>query len=484
MRQRFLHNIRPIALFCLGLILVSPGTPIKGQTLPEPQREQLLNGLTVLYWQRAGDPNVLLKLRVHSGAAFDLVGKGGAMALLCDALFPDPITREYIAEDGGKLEVVTDYDSMTATILAKEGQFERMVELLRNALLSTQLGAETVAKLREARIKELREKHASAAEIADHAIAARLFGAYPYGHPADGAPETVAKVERPDLMLARDRFLNADNATLVVVGGMENRRAMRALRQLIGQWRKGDAVVPATFRQTEPVSSRVLVVNQNGGATAEIRLAARGLARADRDYAAAELLSRIVRDRWQAALPGASPLFVKHEAHTLPGMFLMGGSVSAPDASKAISAALDVLQSLVTTSPSAAELERARSQALAELSKQTSDPESVAIALLDIETYKLPPFNQQADAIGGVTQEREKEKLYHLAFNQQTDAIRGVTATDVQRVAARLFKGAQIARVAVGNSEELKASLGSTIELSGAPSAKTSPAPVTPGRKP
>ena len=63
--------------------LVAPAQ-VRAQSLPEPDRDKLLNGLTVLFWPRPGDPNVLLKLRIRNGAAFDLAGKGGTMALpLC-----------------------------------------------------------------------------------------------------------------------------------------------------------------------------------------------------------------------------------------------------------------------------------------------------------------------------------------------------------------------------------------------------------------
>jgi hypothetical protein len=40
-----------------------------------------------------GDANLFMKLRLNSGAAFDLTGKAGTMALLADALFliPPPV---------------------------------------------------------------------------------------------------------------------------------------------------------------------------------------------------------------------------------------------------------------------------------------------------------------------------------------------------------------------------------------------------------
>src|SRR6266536_3470200 len=212
-------------LVLLALVLL----PLRAsaQSVTEPLQEQLLNGLTIFFWPRPGDANVLLKLRINSGAAFDLAGKAGTMALLGDALFPDPTTREYVTEQlGGRLEVVTTYDAIDVSISGKASELERMIELVRNAILNLNLSAESVTTLREARLKQLAEKHSSISDIANRAIATRLFGSFPYGNPTQGSIETVAKIDRADLMLARERFLNADNATLVVIGGVDKARLM------------------------------------------------------------------------------------------------------------------------------------------------------------------------------------------------------------------------------------------------------------------
>ena len=61
------------------------------QVPSEPERNRLLNGLRVVLLPRPGEQDVLIKLRIHSGAAFDLAGKAGSMALLGDLLFsPTP----------------------------------------------------------------------------------------------------------------------------------------------------------------------------------------------------------------------------------------------------------------------------------------------------------------------------------------------------------------------------------------------------------
>jgi len=444
---------------CLLLVaLLSAG--ISAQSPPEPVREQLLNGLTILFWQRP-EANALLKLRVHSGAAFDLAGKGGTMALLGDALFPDPATREYVAEQlGGKLEVNTSYDAIEITISGKSSEFERLVEFLRGGLVSTQLTPENVARVRDARIKQLSDRQTASSE-ADQAIAARLFGAFPYGHPIGGTIESIAKIERGDLLLARERFLNADNATLVVIGGIDKARVMRALRQLLGPWQKGDRMVPSTFRPPNRADSRVLVLDQSSATTAEVRLAVRGLAQSDRDAFAASVLARIFRDRWQTLLPDLSSILVHHEAHSLPGSFVLGASGPAPSAAKAISSAQEVMRSLAGTGPTTAELERARGDLLTEIMSQTAKPETIADLWLDADAYKLP------------------------GLNAQLNSIRSLSVGDIQRIAGKLFTNTSLALVVLGDSARLKSSLGENVELrSEKATLKTAADPAMPTKKP
>jgi zinc protease len=408
---------------------VSPQAPI------EPERNRLLNGLRVLIWSRPGDQDVVLKLRVHSGAAFDLAGKAGSMALLGDILFPDPATREYFTEEmQGRLNVTTDYDSLTVTMQGRAREFERIVEILRTALVTTQLTPENVAKVRAGRIKIVKETSISSAMLADRAIATRLFGDFPYGRPYGGSIESLERVERPDIMLARERFLNPNNSTLVVIGGIQPNRAMRALRQLLGVWRKSEQLVPPTFRQPPTPDPRTLLVSAPADQSVEVRMAVRGLSRHDKDVPAGTVLAILARQRWEKLLPelARKPVFVSNEALVLPGMFVMGASVDNLLAGKTLATARDVLKSLATAPVTSEELEQARSQAVALANKDLTTPDGVAEAWLDVDTYGLP------------------------SVAEQLRALNGVSASDVQRVATRLIHDGAFASVVVGNSDVVK----------------------------
>jgi len=402
----------------------------------QPEREQLLNGLRLLFLLKPGSPEVTLKLRINSGAAFDLSGKSGQMALLGDLLFPDPVTIDYFTDEmGGKLNVNVTYDSTTITMVGKADQLEHIVEVLRNALISTQFAPELVTKMRDARIKLLRDTTIAPAEVADRAIAARLYGDFPYGRPAAGSPEDVARVDRADVMLAHDRFLNSNNATLAIIGGVTKQRAMRTLRQLLGPWRKSEQIIPTTFRQPNPPDTRTLIVNVPGPSV-ELRLAARGVSRSDTDYPIAMVLARVAQNRWQASTPelAKQPIFVRSNAYVLPGDFVMGTTVNELTAADSLANAKKVIESLMTTAATPDEIERAKNDVIGDAMTMLAKPDALADPWLDADTYRLS------------------------AAQDQIALLRNVTPADVQRVANRLFNKT-IVSVVAGESAPLKGAL-------------------------
>ncbi len=431
-----LKNLSRISAMAVLLTVLQP--VVLGQVLPEPEQNRLLNGLRVVLWPQPGEKQVLLKLRIHSGAAFDLAGKAGSMALLGDILFPDPTTREYFTEETqGRLNVMTNYDSITITMQGRAREFERIVEILRTALVTTQLTPENVAKARAGRIKVIKETSVSPAMLADRAIATRLFGNFPYGRPYMGTVESLERVDRGDLMLARERFLNPNNSTLVVIGGVQPNRAMRALRQLLGAWRKSEQVVPATFRPPATYDSITLIINAPADQSVEVRLAVRGFARQDPDTPAATLLAIVARRRWEKLLPDLirSPVFLSHEAFVLPGMFVMGTTVDNLLAGRTLAAAQNVIRSFVTSPVTTAELEQAKSEIMALSDKEMANPDGIANAWLDVDTYGLPSMAEQMRVLSALSQ------------------------SDLQRAATRLFRDGTFASIIVGNSELVKTQL-------------------------
>jgi len=325
--------------------------------------------------------------------------------------------------------------------VGKVSEFEQIIEVLRNGLLATQLTPEVIARVRESKIKTLRDASIAPSLVADRAIAARLFGDFPYGRLVAGTPEDLTRVDRSDLMLARERFLNSNNATMAIVGGVTRARALRALRQLLGPWRKSESIVPTTFRQPKTPDARALLVNTPGTA-AEVRLAMRGVSRTDPDFFPAKVLAKLAEQRWQGLTPelAKQPVFARSESHALPGAFVMGAAVNTQTAADSLANARKVMDSLMATPATAAELERAKTEVINEISAMITKPEAAPDPWLDLDTYHLS------------------------ALQDQIVLLRSVTAQDIQRVATRLFKDAAPASVIAGDLLQLKPALEGRIQ--------------------
>ena len=416
--QNLLHKI------FIGVLIASVASAVLAQTPRAPRQEQLLNGLKVLMWDDARADKVWVRVRVHSGSAFDPQGKEGVMQLLADNLFPNEGSREYFADNlGGSLEVITTYDYIQINASCKPESLLTMIETLATAVSNPAIDSDTTVKLRNALKAKVAALATDPTYVADQAVAKRLFGTFPYGRPQYGTSASLQKIDFADLIDAKARFLNADNATIALSGNYDKDLAYRAVRRYFGGWLKADKKSPSTFRQPDEPDTKPFGVTIEGTGNSAVRYALRGLARKDGDYVASEILTRIMRTRLRNFLPkefGASS-FVTNGVHVQPGIFALGySSGDSPIAARPVTAdspdrpsglPQNAAALLLSQTVSDAEFTTAKAELEADINrKQTAD------AWLDADTYKL------------------------ISPTEDTRALRNVTAADVTRVAQRLAK--------------------------------------------
>src|SRR5439155_7948817 len=150
-------------LVLTGFLLSLLVQPAPAQTNPrQPQEEKLLNGLKVLMWPDATAKNVAVRIRVHSGAAFDPQGREGVMKMLAQNIFPNTSARDFFTEDlGGSLEIVTTYDYIQINASSKATSFLTMLETLASAISNPATDKENTAKVRDALLAKLKDLEAN-----------------------------------------------------------------------------------------------------------------------------------------------------------------------------------------------------------------------------------------------------------------------------------------------------------------------------------
>jgi predicted Zn-dependent peptidase len=114
---------------------------------------------------------------------------------------------------------------------------------------------------------------------------------------------------------------------------------------------------------------------------------------------------------------------------------VLGATVDNLLAAKTLATAQEVVKSLNTQPVTEAELEAARSQAIAALRKQINTKDGIAETWLDVDTYSVK------------------------AGDEQLAALSKISSSDLKRAANRLFWEVPLASAVIGNSEVLKPQL-------------------------
>ncbi len=372
--RNLFHNLAVAAL----VIIASASAYAQQPTSKPPRQEKLLNGLKLLMWTEPASDKVTLRLRIHSGSAFDPQGKEGVMKLLAENLFPNENTREFFREDlGGEITVSSNYDYIQIDASAKSDEFLTMIEAVATAVSNPAIDKETTAKMKSGLSAKVAELEKDTSYIADRAVAKRLFGTFPYGRPELGTTESIAKIDFADLLEARQRFLTADNATVAISGKFDPALAFRASRRYFGGWLKSDKAVPPTFKQPDEPDTKPMEIVLSENANPEVRFARRGWARNDKDYYASEILGVIIDSRFKSVMSeSAGENFTATQySHILPGFIVISYRSKASLPGKVFEWPVRITDE---------EFSRAKTSVLAAI-----DRRSIADRWLDVDTYKL-----------------------------------------------------------------------------------------------
>lgn len=378
----------PVFIF-LGIASVAAQS---AQMVRPSRQETLLNGLRTAVFQRKDSERVYLKLRINAGAAFDLQGKEGTMALLAGSFFPNPTARDYFREDlGGSLEISTTYDYIQISASARPDEFLALIESIANAVANPTIDKQTIASLKQAQLARIAEAESQPAYRGESAVLARLFGSFPYGRPVNGTRLSLANIDFADVIDARQRFLVADNSTLAISGPVDPNLAVRAAKRFFGAWSKADKSVPATFRQPEPPAREVSVIEEES--MPDFWIAVRGVARGDVDFPAAEIFAEILKARLGQNLTASDvPAYVKNRAYLLRGAVVIG----FPIGEKVDGG--EFIRSLIAKPIEQSEFEAAKSRAASAYQNSGGDD-----IWLDSQTYKSTTAANAAAAISSAS---------------------------------------------------------------------------------
>lgn len=230
-----------------------PESPPPPPYVPEaPRVRTLKSGLTLWVLERHTVPLVSMTLVVPGGSAADPRDKHGLAALTANMLDEGAGRR-------GALDLARHFESLGADVstgAATDYSFAQLTVLKRNlraalpayvdVLAKPTLRAADFTRTRELWRNELKARRAEPEEVAHAAGLALHYGLdHPYGHPPEGTLRGAAAITLRDVAAAYARSFRADAATLVIVGDVTDAEIREQLEPELGRFPRGMGTLPS-----------------------------------------------------------------------------------------------------------------------------------------------------------------------------------------------------------------------------------------------
>ena len=176
-------------------------------------------------------PLVSLEFAMRGGSAQDpaeMAGLGALMSGLLDEGAGDLDSQAFhraLDEIAVEMSFHCDRDHWSGRMRTLTKNLDRAAELLRLAINAPRFDQEPFERVREHMNARLRHDANDPATLASRNWKANSFPDHPYGQPADGTLETLARIERGDLVKAAKRGIARDQLLIAVVGAIEEKHA-------------------------------------------------------------------------------------------------------------------------------------------------------------------------------------------------------------------------------------------------------------------
>jgi zinc protease len=176
-------------------------------------------------------PVVSLEFAMRGGSAQDPPEKAGLGALMSGLLdegadeLDSQAFHRALDEIAVEMSFHCDRDHWSGRMRTLIKNLDRAAELLRLAVNAPRFDQEPFDRVREHMNARLRHDANDPATLASRNWRAKSFPDHPYGQPAEGTLETLARIERGDLVKAARRGIARDQLLIAVVGAIEEKEA-------------------------------------------------------------------------------------------------------------------------------------------------------------------------------------------------------------------------------------------------------------------
>jgi zinc protease len=403
-------------------------------------------GITAWLVEEHSVPLIALRFAFEGGNAQDPIGKEGLANFLTGMLDEGAgdLTGKEFQERMEEIAVRMSFDDSRDAIY---GSFETLTEnkdkavaLLALAINRPRFDVEAVDRVRAQLLAGLAYAARDPDRVASEQWAAMAFPDHPYGRPANGTTESLAKITRTDLADYWSKTFARDNLRVVVVGDIDAKTLAATVDTLFGKLpAKAKLAAVAATQPTAVVKQKVI---EMAVPQSVARFGLPAMARKDKDFMAAFVLNTILGGgvmssrlyeeiREKRGLAYSVYTTVQPYKHT--SIFAGGVATKNEEIGNSLDVIRDELRRIATDGPTETELRNAKDYLTGSFALRFDSNAKIANQLLWIWQEEL--------GIGYV--------------DKRNAEIEAVTLDHLKRVAKRLFENQELIVTIVGKPKNL-----------------------------
>src|SRR5207248_3876653 len=193
----------------------------------EIQTIELSNGLRVLVREDPRLPLVSMAAVFRGGLLAETAATNGITRLMAKTLLKGTKTRtaEEIADAieavGGSIGSDAGNNSFSVAVDVTQPDLELGVEILADVLLNATMPETALEREREVQLAGIKEDEEQLTTVARNILREALFLDHPYALRGKGSTDSVAKLNRRDVLAFRDRYLVGRNGVISIFGNVK-----------------------------------------------------------------------------------------------------------------------------------------------------------------------------------------------------------------------------------------------------------------------
>jgi zinc protease len=342
-------------------------------------------------------------------------------------------------ESGGALESV----SVTLNAMSDKLGFALpiMADVARNPAFAT----EELERQRQLALDGLQVAYQEPAQLAGFAAAPLVFGGTPFGHVAEGTPQSLPKIKATDLAAVHQAWFRPDNAVLIFTGDIAPEQGFALAEQAFGDWSKPATPLPPAPEVRPAPTPRAIAIDLPGTGQAVVSLVKPAIARSDPAY-----YTGIVAN---AVLGGGYSARLNEEIRIKRG--LSYGASSGLTPRRTTGAFRAVAQTKNASAPEVLELIEQEMAKLASAPAGADELKARKSSLVGAFGRSLATTDGLADILGNLA-------LYGVPLDEitrYTAKVEAVTASDVQAFAGRTLDPKDASVIVAGDAKAFAAGL-------------------------